>query len=196
MLFPPVGLFVALAKGYHIRFDPVENYVKQSIRNRYHILGANGVQTLTIAVMSQGGNKISTGKIRINYDKPWQREHKRSIESAYRSSPFYEHYESIIFDLIDSRHSDFQAYFNMCFSSLCKIIGLSPKYSIENSYVADQDFSIDLRPRIKFPHQFPTEFSSQKYLQVFADRFPFQPNLSIIDLIFNEGPATLATLKS
>ncbi|MFT5596416.1 MAG: hypothetical protein ACI8QH_001213, partial [Flammeovirgaceae bacterium] len=70
-LVPPLGLFASLAQGHKLYFDGAEHYVKQTIRNRYHILSANGMQTMTINVVGQKGEKIPTKNILIDYDEPW-----------------------------------------------------------------------------------------------------------------------------
>ena len=193
-LVPPVGLFVAMAKGHKICFDGAEHYVKQTIRNRYHILSANGVQTLTINVVGQKGEKTPCHSILIDYDEPWIRLHKRALESSYRSSPFFEHYYPKVIKLFEIRHSDFGAFFRESLRLWLSLLKFEPDFSIQDEYV-EFDSEFDLRKRIKSPEQFPAEFQSKKYLQVFSDRFDFQPNLSILDLLFNEGPAALSLLK-
>jgi hypothetical protein len=193
-LVPPVGLFVAMACGYRILFDGGENYVKQSIRNRYHILAANGVQTLTVNVIGQKGEKIPTKDISIDYEEPWIRLHKRALESAYRSSPFFDHYYPKLLKLIEAQHADFGAFFCESLKLWLSLLKFDPDYEISETFL-ECECKFDLRQKIKTPEQFPSEFSTDKYLQVFSDRFEFQPNLSILDLLFNEGPASLSVLK-
>jgi len=193
-LIPPVGLFAAMARGYKVYFDGGENYVKQSIRNRYHILGANGVQTLSINVVGQKGEKIPTKDITIDYDEPWIRLHKRTLESAYRSSPFFDHYYPKVSRLIDTRHTDFGSFFSESLKLWINLLKFHPQYEISESFL-EIESAYDLRQKIKSPDRFPNEFHTEKYLQVFSDRFEFQPNLSILDLLFNEGPASLSVLK-
>jgi len=193
-LVPPVGLFVAMARGYRVYFDGAEHYVKQSIRNRYHILAANGVQTLTINVVGQKGEKIPTKNILIDYDEPWVRLHKRALESAYRSAPFFDHYYPKIIALFETRHPDFGSFFRESLKLWMSLLKCKPDIIIGDEYI-EVDTDCDLRQRIKTPEQFPNAFQSKKYLQVFHDRFEFQPNLSIPDLLFNEGPAALSVLK-
>ena len=193
-LVPPVGLFVAMAKGHKLCFDEAEHYVKQTIRNRYHILSANGVQTLTINVVGQKGEKVSTKNILIDYNEPWIRLHKRALESSYRSSPFFDHYYPKVMSLFEAGHPDLKTFFRESLRLWIGLLKFDPDYSIKDEYV-DQEPDYDLRKRIKSPCQFPAEFQSKSYLQVFSDRFDFQPNLSVLDLLFNEGPAALSVLK-
>ncbi|MGB6035398.1 MAG: WbqC family protein, partial [Cryomorphaceae bacterium] len=175
-LIPPVGLFVALANGQKVYFDGGENYVKQSIRNRYHILSANGVQTLTINVVGQKGEKVPTKNVLIDYDEPWIRLHKRALESSYRSSPFFDHYYPKVIKLFEARHADFGALFRESLALWTSLLKFEPDFSVNENYI-EIDCDYDLRPRIKNPDQFPADFQSKNYLQVFGDRFDFQPNL-------------------
>lgn len=193
-LVPPIGLFAALAQGQKIIFDGNENYVKQTIRNRYHILSANGVQALTINAVGQKGTKVPTRDVLIDYDEPWIRLHKRALESAYRSSPFFDHYYPKVIHLFESKYPSFGSFFSESSRLWLDLLKLDRPIEIAEKYV-EQKSDCDLRGRIKTPEQFPASFRSKKYIQVFSDRFDYQPNLSIIDLLFNEGPAALSVLK-
>jgi hypothetical protein len=191
---PSVAYFRAIALGYKLVFDGHEHYVKQTIRNRYHILGANGVLGLSIHVEGLAGRKIPTREMRIDKSKPWKRLHLRAIESAYRSSPFFDHYYPGIKNLILSDHRTIGDLFEVSFPYWLDLLKLNSDWTFSDGYVEGQA-EIDLRSRIKQIGDFPTSLLTPPYLQVFADRFPFQPNLSVIDLLFNEGPAAAALLK-
>ncbi|MCH2216223.1 MAG: WbqC family protein [Flavobacteriales bacterium] len=193
-LVPPIGLFMAMARGYCVTFDAGENYVKQTIRNRYHILAANGVQALTINVVGQKGTKIQTAEVLIDYEKDWVRIHKRAIESAYRSSPFFDHYYPKITSLLNAKHKTLKSFFDESIITWCSLLRMEGKFTISQEYV-EKDVAYDLRLPIKSPDQFPRGFDCRGYLQVFSDRFDFVQNLSVIDLLFNEGPAALTILK-
>ncbi|MFT4679245.1 MAG: hypothetical protein ACI84C_002894 [Flavobacteriales bacterium] len=164
--------------------DIHENYVKQSFRNRYTILGVHGAIDLTIPVVGQNGLKIATKEIRIT-DDPWQRVHWNTIKSAYGKSPFFLHFEDELQALYAAKHN-FLVDFNLAsVSFLIEEIGLEVSVVKSESYV--KDFSIDMRSRFKGKLQgidFPN------YVQTFADRLPFLENASLLDLIFNLGPET------
>lgn len=187
-IIPPIPFFVACARGSEVIIDGGENYQKQSIRNRYHILSANGVLPLTVNVSGQKGEKIPTGQISIDYDKHWVREHLRAIESAYRSAPFFEHYFPEIETLLESRYGNLQDFFEVSFPKWLKMLKLECNWLYSESFV-ETEATLDLRSPIKKPSDFPNSLNSDKYIQVFSDRFPFAKNLSIIDLLMNQGPA-------
>lgn len=192
---PPIAIFkLGLVHG-ELLVDGHEHYVKQTIRNRYHILTANGVLALTINVKSQGGERLSTGNIGIDYDKPWVRTHLRAIEAAYRSSPYFEHYFQEVCDILETPHSTLQDFFEASFPKWQKLLKASFDWKMSDKYV-ENGFSADFRIRAKSPLDFPQSLHSKPYIQVFSDRYPYQPNLSIIDLLFNLGPEAISHLKA
>lgn len=187
-IIPPIPFFAACASGGEVIIDGGENYQKQSIRNRYHILSANGILPLTVNVVGQKGVKIPTGKIAIDYDKHWVREHIRAIESAYRSAPFFEHYFPEIQKLIETKYSNLEEAFHASFPKWLKLLKLDCNWLYSEIFV-ETHADLDLRIPIKNPSDFPDSLKSAPYIQVFSDRFPFEPNLSVIDLLMNQGPA-------
>ena len=187
-IIPSIPYMVACAKCDKIIIDGGEHYQKQTIRNRYHILSANGVLSLTVNVTSQKGEKIPTDQIGIDYEKHWIREHLRAIESAYRSAPFYEHYFPLVVELLESKYSSMKDMFLSGFPQWLRLSGVNCDWQYSSTFV-ETPADIDLRRPIKKPSDFPPSLSTPDYMQVFFDRFPFSPNLSIIDLLMNEGPA-------
>lgn len=190
---PPIPYLVALARKGDVIFDAGEHFIKQTIRNRYHILTANGVLALSLNVAGQKGTKITTGEIEIDYRKNWVRDHLRAIESAYRSAPFFEHFYPEVEAILSEKYPNVSAFFDASFSRYLKLVGIESRYTISQDYLDASDF-LDLRKRIKHPEQFPTQLASEQYLQVFSDRFAFKPNLSVIDLLMNAGPASSSYL--
>lgn len=193
-IIPSTAYLVACAKGHKVIIDGGENYQKQTIRNRYHILSANGVLPLTVNVTSQKGEKIPTDQIQIDYEKHWIREHLRAIESAYRSAPFFEHYFPRVVTLLESKHSCMKDMFLSGFPQWLELAGVTCDWQHSSTFV-ETPADLDLRLPIKKPADFSPALSTQKYMQVFSDRFPFYSNLSIIDLLMNEGPASNTILQ-
>ena len=188
-IIPPIPFMVACVNANHVIIDGGEHYLKQTIRNRYHILSANGVLPLTVNVVGQKGEKIPTGKIAPDYDKLWVREHIRAIESAYRSAPFFEHYFPEIQKILETHYATLEEMFKQTFPKWLAMSGVKCDWAYSSNYV-EIPTDLDLRKRLKLPSDFPESLRSEDYMQVFFDRFPFMENLSIIDLLMNEGPAT------
>jgi len=174
--------------------DVFENYRKQTWRNRYDIMGPNGVQSLTVPVQGQTGKKIAMCDIKIDNRLPWQRTHFRSIITAYGSSPFYEHYIEI-FEPLYSRKFEHLIDFNTeAFKTIQQQISPELNIKFSTKYVEVNDSNIDLRPYFKPLHFSQIGHQPLTYLQTFSDRFEFIPNLSVLDLIFNAGPDSASML--
>lgn len=193
--FPPIQYISKLIRHRNVIIEKHENYSKQSYRNRCIIYSANGVQTLSIPVKKKTGKVIITD-IEIDYTENWQTIHLRSIDSAYRSSPFYEFY-------IDA----FLAFFKKKYKFLIDLnIEITHKIlneieeksdiSFSNKYIdseEENDFRETIHPK-KNKQTKDTDFVLKPYTQVFSDKFGFKENLSILDLLFNEGPNTICFL--
>lgn len=162
--------------------DLGEHFVKQSGRSRCEILGPNGVQKL-IVPLKKWRDKTPTGEIRISYDHPWKKQHWKSIEAAYRSSPYFEYYESALYELLFDREDPYLWELNdriLRFILSQFMSGTTIEYS--SGYLENMDPSKDFREG-KFALD-----SAKPYIQVFSDRHDFVPDLSLLDLICNEGP--------
>jgi len=178
--------------------EKYDHYIKQTYRNRCNIMGANGILPLSIPVLKGQAHKTFVQDIRIDNQKKWQKLHWRSIESAYRHSPFFEFYQDEFYPFYMQRF-DFLLEFN---TALLEIILQS--LEIENTIKYSKEFIIadgedyaDYREAI---HPKRDPFSDPFYIpvpyqQVFAERHGFKANLSIIDLLFNEGPNARSVLE-
>jgi hypothetical protein len=186
---PPIAVF-GLAKQYgHIIFDGGEHYIKQTIRNRYHILSANGVLSLSSNIKGLHGMNTPTKDVRLDLEKPWQRTHIRALKAAYRSSPFFDHYEKQIGALINDPGQTLLEFFTKSMPMLQEMSKVDFTFEIMNTY-QEGTYSVDLRKRIKKPEDLDSLYRPKPYVQVFSDRFPFSSNLSVLDLIFNVGPGS------
>jgi len=175
--FPSITYLQSLCASESTCIGGAELYVKQSFRNRCEILTGNGIQQLSIPVAKTAGSKSLTNQIIPVYTENWQLDHWKSIESAYKNAPYFEFYDQEIKSLLFTKHDSLLElnqsileFFQQCWS--LETISLDSNKTIS---VEQQEYL----GRIN---------NLNPYIQVFADRFIFQSNLSILDLLFCEGP--------
>lgn len=197
---PPIQYFVNIIGCQDILIEKHEHYIKQTYRNRCNILGANGILPLTVPIEHTGNEHIKVKDVKISYNGNWQKVHWKSIESAYRSSPYFEYYEDD-FNKIFNRKYEFLFDLNEALLMIViEKININLNYTYTKSFIQDyKDGFTDLRlimhPKKKKAAN-DSSFNSQPYIQVFSDKYSFIPNLSIIDLLFNIGTETLSYLKN
>ncbi len=185
---PSICLFSYLSNDLHLKFEAFEIYQKGGFRNRSFILGANGVIPLSIPLQDGRTQRKLITEVRISNTTNWQELHWRSIESSYRSSPWFEHFAPELkifysqkFELLfDWNLELFKWLIKKLDLTSCKIDNTSDFLKSYNP----KDF-LDLRNKIIPSNQ--KTFISKPYSQVFSDRHGFVPNLSILDLLMNEG---------
>ena len=195
--FPPVQYFSKILNYDSVIIEQHENFSKQSYRNRCNILSPNGKQTLSIPVEKISGSKQLIKNIRIDYKNDWPGIHFKSLQTAYLSSPFYEFY-------IDAFKPFFEKKYKFLFDLNLEIIQtilseiqIAKQPELSKQYNASYNFP-DFRNIIHPKEKFQTEdrtFKPIKYAQVFSDKYGFIANLSVLDLLFNEGPNTENILK-
>lgn len=170
--------------------DLGEHYIKRSQRNRAQILSANGVMSLTVNVENANRPRQMIKDVRIDYSKRWQHQHWVSIMSAYKSSPYFDHYAHLL-EPFYKREWRYLVDYNMEYlSTLLRLLGVEDKVNISEKYVVAREGDIDLRPK----HNEGSTFVAEPYFQVFSDRMPFVANLSILDLLLCEGPQAVSAV--
>ncbi len=185
-----IGYWARLLGG-PCTIDVHENWVKQSMRNRQSIISASGVTTLSVNVCGRGARML-TRDVRIDYSKRWQHQHWISLVSAYRNSPYFDFYEEF-FEPFYSRRFDFLLDFDLQYmQTILKILGRDFSPVLSESYIPASEDIADFRG--KRAATLP-DTAFEPYTQVFSDRMPFAPNLSILDLIFSEGPDAAAYIE-
>ena len=191
----PVQLYTKLYAYEHLYLETQENYLKQTYRNRCIIAAANGPQSLTVPIVKPDTLKCLTRDIRISDHGNWRHLHWNALVSAYRMSPFFEYYDEDFAPFYEKKY-DFLMDFNESLREvICNLIGLEPKISETTEYLPE--VPADYREIIRPKHETHDEtFSPAPYYQVFKERFGFQPNLSIVDLLFNMGPESILVLKN
>ncbi|MBC7883975.1 MAG: WbqC family protein [Saprospiraceae bacterium] len=190
-IFGPVDIYAAYTKADILLIEKHEHYQKRSFRNRYDILTANGRQTLSVP-LSKGKNAgIYITDVTISYDENWIVQHLQSIRSAYGKSPYFEFYFQDLEKLLLKKH---KFLFDLNLESLeftLKKLKLHVTLEYTNSYQKTYSDTIDLRKTTWNQTE-----SRNKYTQVWAEKFEFVPNLSILDLLFCEGPHSVQVLKN
>ena len=191
--FPSIATFILLAKSEKVWFEVHDNYEKQTYRNRAYIFGANGKQPLSIPINYTQKNRQLYRDVKISHLTPWQNTHKKSIESAYRSSPFFEFYEDELIPLFTKKTKFLMDHNIHCFDLICDCLGLELNFKNTLAYEKEPKNILDFRKL----SQIQTEISPfETYTQVFSEKHEYINNLSILDLLFNEGPNSLNYLNS
>jgi len=175
-----------------VSFEQWENYQKQTYRNRCYIYGANGKQCLVIPVTVNSETKTPIRDVSIDYSKPWQKIHWKSIESAYRLSPCFEFFEDSLYRFYEKgTHKKFLFDWNTgLMEVILDLMEINAVFTLTSGYnkapagYADYRASIHPKGRLSKPDP---NFISIPYTQVFESKHGFLPDLSIIDLLFNEG---------
>ena len=189
--FGPISCWKQIINS-NILWDVHQNYIKQTYRNRTFIHSANGLQILTVPV-KHSKIKFSMLQAKIDNSIAWQKNHWRSIESAYSSSPFFEFYK----DSLEKIYIKEYIYLTKFNFDLIKLIlewtDIEMKSELSKDYKIGYENSLDLRKNMENKKYSCSE--NLKYRQVFSDKNGFLNDLSIIDLIFNEGPNSISYLK-
>ena len=193
--FPSISNFAAMMQAESITFEIADNFQKQTNRNRAYIYSPNGIQLLNIPVKHSKESHQKTKDIKIETDFDWQKQHFKSLEAAYRSSPFFEFFEDDIRPLFEKKHTylmdlNFEA---LQVLSHCFRIKLDYKTTTEYIPEVDSNTIIDFRTLVNGKKDTST---FESYTQVFDDKYGFINNLSVLDLLFNEGKYAMDYLKN
>ncbi len=192
-----------------VYIEACENYQKQSYRNRCRFYAADGVQALSFPIVHEGGtHKLPISEIKVDYSTPWLQQHQRAIVSAYRTSAYFEYYQDELFAIMDSRPEELMDLNMALLRFFIEKTGLAVDLRMTSSFSADglvaaADGSVeacdDLREVIhpKRPDTILKDLKLEKpYFQVFSRKYGFKSDLSIMDLLFNEGPDSILYLKN
>lgn len=192
--FPSIAHMVAVAQATKVVFEMDDNYQKQTYRNRAYIAHANGKLLLNVPIKhTKDGQRQKTKDVLVENDFPWQIHHWKSLQSAYRTSPFFEYYEDDIAPLFLESTTGLVAHNLKAFHLLCELIGIEVKVAFTLEYFKDPD-QTDLRHLIDARRE--KIYSLDTYTQVLEANHGFLPNMSILDLLFNEGPNALNYLET
>ncbi len=215
---PPVDWFAAVASDASLAgeispasvvLEACEHYRKQTWRNRCTILTASGRENLLIPIVHGAGecpatdgaaappdrnvSHIPITEVRIDYSVDWVRAHEQAIASAYGSSAYFEYYKDELFALLESGESGLYAFNRRLIDWLLAKLHLPAALTDSREFVRPENG--DLRERLH-PKKAPLYRCGRPYYQVFSAQFGFVEGLSVVDLLFNEGPDGLSVLAA
>lgn len=195
--FGPITQFAAMTRAQRVWFENEDNFQKQTYRNRMYIYSPNGKLALSIPI-KHTGNKTQHQKykeVRIENDFPWQQQHWRSLETCYRTSPFFEFYEDEFHVLYNQKFEYLMDFNYACLQVILEALEWDLETEKTTKFHIDAPSGlVDLRQLVDAKSQRAFDLSS--YTQVFEEKHGFLENLSILDLLFNEGPGTEAYLQA
>lgn len=181
--------FCQLAKHKIVHLLSNEVYQKQTYRNRTVILSANGPLNLSIPVVRPHGKKSKTNQITFSDVENWKINHWKTLKSAYNRSPYFEFYMDSLKAVF---FADYSTLFDFNFALtqyLMDKIGITCQLIPVQNERENMSLTHDFSPKIEMA------FTPYPYLQTFTEKYGFVPNLSILDLLFNEGPNTICVLE-
>lgn len=195
---PPVEYFALLTTPATILTEVYESYPKQTCRNRCYIATANKVMPLSVPVTKTDGNNTRTGRVAVSYVEPWQRGHWRTFEAAYRNAAWFIHYEEPLKKVFFSRFRSLTEMNDAFITLLARLLKVEVSATPTTSWQENYPGAVDLRRAFKGTGSPAGEDSGlfPVYFQCFAERYGFQPNLSVVDLLFNCGPDSGEYLKT
>ena len=206
--FPPVSYFALIAKGMVLSpentipsivyIEACENYQKQSWRNRCRILAADGPAYLNFPIVHEGSHELPITAIKVDYSTPWVLKTKRAIASAYESSAFFDYYKDELFAILDSHPETLFELDMRIIRFFLDKTGIAADLRLTDTFQpfsGVEDYREVLHP--KRPNTVLKDLGLEKpYFQVFARKYGFTSDLSIMDLLFNEGPDSICYLKN
>lgn len=189
--FGSTEYWTAIRKGGDdIVIDLGENYVKRSERNRTEIMTSGGVMQLSVQLAHANKPRQPMRSMKIDYSKRWQHQHLVAMESAYRSSPYYDYYAERFAKLYNREWKYLVDLNYATLEAVCSILKM-PIPRISESYIIASEHDTDLRDKKR-----GSTFVAEPYVQVFSDRLSFEPRMSIFDLIMCEGPEANGVLAA
>ena len=206
--FGPIQWYQKLNRYDECLIERHESFIKQTYRNRMLIPTTNGPLSLTIP--TNHNTSLAMKDIRISDHANWRHVHWNALLSAYGESPFFEYYQDDIRPFYEKKY-EFLFDFNMEITEkMIELLDIRPKISVTSEYIQSEELKVkseefnglanhkvqskevqsivDFREAIRPKKPLPdAEFESKRYYQVYEQKFGFQPNMSILDLLFNEG---------
>ncbi len=190
--FPSISHFVAMVKANSVTFEMEDNFQKQTNRNRMYIYSPNGIQLLNIPIKHVKEVHQKTKDVRLETAFDWQKQHFKSLEAAYRTSPFFEYYEDAIAPIFTKKHTFLMDLNFETIEIVKKCLGISFETNKTTEYFHEVPAFKDYRILANGKKD---SSNFDEYTQVFEEKHGYINNLSILDLLFNEGRYALEYLK-
>ena len=190
--FPSISYMARFLKEDAPVVEIWETYHKQTYRNRCRVMTANGVESLSVPVVKVNGNHTMTKDVAISRIEPWQHIHSRCLESAYKASPYFDHYYDYLQPIFEDRFERLIDLNDAALEAVLKM--LKVRKDIVHTTDYEREGENDLREAFN-PKKTESADLFPTYYQVFSEKFPFAPDLSVLDLVFNEGPEAAAYLE-
>ena len=191
--FPSISHYIAMTQADSVTFEMEDNFQKQTNRNRMYIYSPNGIQLLNVPIKHSIDKHQKYKDVRIENDFGWQKNHFKSLEAAYRTSPFFEYFEDDFRPLFEKKQ-EFLMDLNLeLFELVNSSLGIKIDAQKTSEYFHDVTEYIDFRSLVNGKKD-GTQI--EEYTQVFGDKHGFINNLSILDLLFNEGRYAVDYLRN
>ena len=191
--FPSISQFAIMAQSQEVTFEIDDNYQKQTNRNRMYIYSPNGIQMLNIPIKHPPESHQKTKDIKLETAFDWQKQHFKSLEAAYRSSPFFEYFEDELVPIFEKKHTYLLDLNFQTIEIVSKCLRLDLKFNKTEEYFLENTNHDNFRILANGKKD---NSIFEPYKQVFDEKVGFLNNLSILDLLFNEGRYALDYLKS
>ena len=191
--FPSISHYVAILQADSVTLEMEDNFQKQTNRNRMYIYSPNGIQMLNIPIKHSKDKHQKYKDVRIENDFGWQKNHFKSLEAAYRTSPFFEYFEDDFRPLFEKKHEFIMDLNLEIFELVNESLGIQIATEKTAEYFHEVPNYMDLR-YLANGKKDTTQL--EEYTQVFGDKHGFINNLSILDLLFNEGRYAVDYLKN
>jgi len=196
--FPSIHFYSRYLSHQKVYIEQFEHFHKQTYRNRCVILGGNGPIPLVVPVIKGRGTKILIKDLKISYEMNWQRNQWQTIFSAYNSSPYFEYYKDDIQPFFQKKTKFLLDLNQSIHETICKLLDFENKSQLTNNFEAVPENTLNFREIISPKNKTDLDilFQPMEYTQVFSEKFEFISNLSILDLLFNEGPNSYTILEN
>ncbi|HCS21267.1 MAG TPA: hypothetical protein DIW47_12030 [Bacteroidetes bacterium] len=190
LYFGSIPYWATVAANKQIVIDIHEHFEKQSYRNRVMILGPNGPQALIIPIHGRN-KKHSMGELRISYEEDWLRIHLNSLQTAYRSAPYFDYLYQEIEAVLLRKHALLMELNMDLLRFFIHRLKIQTELKTSHAYEllpTEQEGRYSFHPKQENKVLPP-------YPQVFQEKYGFVSGMGLIDLLMNDLSGAAAYLK-